>query len=62
VGDNIDTMKKNTETLINAGKKVGIQNKYTWSRNIRRENEVYVAVSSTECRSTSGHKNSKQIV
>jgi hypothetical protein len=39
LGDNIDTIKKNMETLI-----------------------VYVAISSPECRSKSGHKNSKQIV
>jgi hypothetical protein len=30
LGDNIDTMKKNTETLINASKKVGLE------RNIKK--------------------------
>jgi hypothetical protein len=39
LGDNIDTIKKSTETLIDASKEVGL-----------------------ECRSKSGHKNSKQIV
>jgi hypothetical protein len=42
LGNNIDTIKKNTKT------------------NKHRENNV--AVSSPECRSKSGHKNSKQIV
>jgi hypothetical protein len=40
LGDNIDTIKKNTEALI-------------WSRSKCRENEVYVAVSSPECRAKS---------
>jgi hypothetical protein len=44
LGDNIDTIKKNRETLIEASQ------------------EVYVAVLSLECRSKSGHKNSKQTV
>jgi hypothetical protein len=43
LGDNVDTVKKNTETLIDASKEV-----------------VYVAISSPECRSKSGHKNNKQ--
>jgi hypothetical protein len=49
LGDNIDTMKKNTEALTDA-------------RNRRRENQVYVAISSPACWSISGHKNSKQII
>jgi hypothetical protein len=49
--DNIDTIKKSIGTLIHG-----------WSRNKRRENQVYVAVLSLECRSKSGRKNSKQIV
>jgi hypothetical protein len=54
LGDNIDTIKKNAETLIDA--------KGSWSRNKYRESQVYVAISSPECRSKSGYKNSKQIV
>jgi hypothetical protein len=45
--------KENTETLIDAIKKVGLK------INVRKK---YVAVSLQECRSKSGHKNSKQIV
>jgi hypothetical protein len=55
LGDSIDTIKKNTETLIDASKG-------GWSRNKHRENQVYVAVLSAECRSKSGHKNRKHIV
>jgi predicted RND superfamily exporter protein len=54
LGDNIDTIKKNTEILIDASKEVGLE--------INVENSVYVAVSSPECRSKSAHKTSKQIV
>jgi hypothetical protein len=53
LGDNIDTIKKNTETLIDASKEVGLE---------KTKYYVYVAISSPECRSKSGHKNSKQIV
>jgi hypothetical protein len=53
--DDIDTIQKNKEILIDASKVV-------WSRNKCRENEVYVAVSSSVCRSKLGHKNSKQII
>jgi hypothetical protein len=49
--DNIDTIKKNTETLIDASKDVGLE-----------ISQVYVAISSSECRSKSGQKNRKQIV
>jgi hypothetical protein len=56
LGHNIDTIKKNTETLIDSSKE------RCWSRNKCRENQLYVAISSPECRSKLGHKNSKQIV
>jgi hypothetical protein len=52
--DNIDTINKNTETLIDASKE--------WSRSKHRENEVYVGVSGPECRAKSGYKNRKQII
>jgi hypothetical protein len=42
LGDNIDTIKKNTETLIDYNKKVGLE--------VIEEN---VAVSSSECRAKS---------
>jgi hypothetical protein len=54
LGDNIDTIKKNTGTLTDASKEVGLK--------INVEKTVYVAISSQECRSKSGHINSKQIV
>jgi hypothetical protein len=44
LGDNIDTIQKNTETLIDASKEVGLE------------------ITAPECRSKSGHKNSKQII
>jgi hypothetical protein len=50
LGHYIDTIKKNTYTLFDASKEVGL------------EIIIYVAISSPECRSKSGHKNSKQIV
>jgi hypothetical protein len=53
LGDNIDTIKRNTETLIDASKEY---------RNKLKENKVYVAVSSAEYRSKSVHKKSKQTV
>jgi hypothetical protein len=53
LGDNIDTIKKNTETLIDANKMVGLE------INVR-ENQVYVAILSPECRSKSGHKNTNR--
>jgi hypothetical protein len=55
LGDNIDTINKNTETLIDASKE-------GWSRSKRRENEVYVGVSGPECRLNSRNKNMKQII
>jgi hypothetical protein len=42
LGDNIDTIQKNTETLIDINKEVGL--------------EVYVAASSPECRAKSRYK------
>jgi hypothetical protein len=56
LGDNIDTTKTNMETLIDDSKEID------WSRNKCRENQVYAAISSPECRSRPEHKNSKQIV
>jgi hypothetical protein len=55
--DNIGTIKKNTETLIDASKDVGLE--------INVEKTMYdvcVAVCSPECRSNCGIKISKQIV
>jgi hypothetical protein len=52
--DNIDTIEKNTETLIDATKLASLE--------VNKENQVYVAISSPKCRSKSGHKNSKQVV
>jgi hypothetical protein len=60
LGDNIlvDTIKKNTEALNDAtsSKGVGLE------INIEKAKYLYVAVSSPECRSNSGHKSSKEIV
>jgi hypothetical protein len=55
LGDNIDTIKKNAETLIDASKEVGLE------INVEKT-KVYAAISSTQCRSESRCKNSKQIV
>jgi hypothetical protein len=55
LGDNIDIINKNTETLIDASKQVGLEV-------IRGENEVYVGVSGPECRPNSGNKNRKEII
>jgi hypothetical protein len=52
--DNIAAVKKNTETLIDCSKEVGLE--------INVEKKIYVAVSSLECRSKSEHKNSKHTV
>jgi hypothetical protein len=46
IGKNIDTINENTESLIDASKEVGLE------INV----EVYVAFSSTECRTKSIHK------
>jgi hypothetical protein len=45
LGYNINTIKRNRETLIHASKEVCLE--------INRENEVYVAVFSPECRGKS---------
>jgi ABC-type siderophore export system fused ATPase/permease subunit len=44
LGDNIDTIKKNTETLIDGSKEVGLQ------VNAEKTKYTYVTVSSPECR------------
>jgi hypothetical protein len=54
LGDNIDTIKNNTETLINANNRVGLE--------INIEKAEYMLPSSPECRSKLGHKNTKQII
>jgi hypothetical protein len=55
LGDNTDTIKKNTETLIDASKKVGLE--------IKVEKTKYMLLPChTECRSKLGHKDSKQII
>jgi hypothetical protein len=56
LGDNIDTVKKNTETLIDASKEAGLKT------NIEKTKYYMVFSSSPECRPKSGYKNSKQIV
>jgi hypothetical protein len=48
--DNIDTIKKNTETLIDSSKEVGL------------EINVKQTISSPKCGSKSRQKNSKQII
>jgi hypothetical protein len=42
LGDNIDTIKKNMETLIDASKEVGLE--------VNTEETKYVLLSSPECR------------
>jgi hypothetical protein len=46
-GDNIDTIKKNTETLIHASKEVGLE------VNTEKTKYIYVVASSPECRAKS---------
>jgi hypothetical protein len=50
LSNNIDTIKKNTETLIGASKEVGLE---VYTENTKY---VYGAVSSPECRAKSLHK------
>jgi hypothetical protein len=50
LGDKIDALNKNTETLIVANEEVGL------------EANVDVGVSGQECRSKLGNKNRKQII
>jgi hypothetical protein len=47
LGDNIETIKENTQTLIDTSKKVGLE------VNTERIKYVYVAVSSQKCRAIS---------
>jgi hypothetical protein len=55
LGDNINAIMKNIETLIDARNEV--------RQEIHVEQtKYYIAISSTECRSKSKHKNCKQIV
>jgi hypothetical protein len=55
LGDNIYTIKRNTETLIDASKEAGLE--------INVEKTKYMLSRlSPECKSKSEHKNSKQIV
>jgi hypothetical protein len=55
LGNNVDAIKKNTETFNDCSKEVGLE--------INVEKTKYMfAISSPECRSKSVHKNSKQIV
>jgi hypothetical protein len=54
LGENIDTIKKNTETLIVANKEVRLE--------INMEITKYMLLTSPECRSNSGPKNTKQVV
>jgi hypothetical protein len=49
--DNVDTLNKNRETLIDASKEVGLD--------INIDKTGYVSASSPECRSRPGHINSK---
>jgi retron-type reverse transcriptase len=55
LGDNINTIKKNITTIIDARKEVGLEISIG-------KTKLYVAISSPECRSKSEHENSKQIV
>jgi hypothetical protein len=52
LGGNVDLIKKNTETLIDASKGVGLE------VNKEKTKYVYIAVSSPECRAKLRHKNS----
>jgi hypothetical protein len=54
LGDNVDSIKKNTQTLSDASKEVGLE------INVEKTSTCYYTV--TGCRSKSGHKNSKQMV
>jgi hypothetical protein len=53
LGDNIYTIKKNTESLIDAGKKVGLE--------IIVEKTKHTAISSPECRSKWGYKKTDRL-
>jgi hypothetical protein len=65
IGDNIDTIKKNKEIVTDASKEVGLEINVEETKRMllsRHQNVGHVAISSPECRSNSGHKNSKQII
>jgi hypothetical protein len=49
LGDNIDTIKKNTDILIDASMEVGLE--------INVDKTKYMLLSSSECRSKSENKN-----
>jgi hypothetical protein len=53
LGDNIDNVKKNTETLIDFSKEIGLE--------INVQKTKYMLLSHPECRSEPEHKNCKQI-
>jgi hypothetical protein len=53
LGDNIDTIKENTENLIDANKEVGLE--------INIEKTKYMLLSCRQNVGKSGHKSSKQI-
>jgi hypothetical protein len=55
LGNNIDTVEKNAETIIDASKEVGLE------INAEKTKHMF-AISSSECKSKSGHKNSKQVI
>jgi hypothetical protein len=57
LGDNIDTINKNTEILIDVSKEVGLEISID-----KTKYDVYAAISSPERRSKSGYKNNKQII
>jgi hypothetical protein len=48
LGDNIDTINKNTQTLVGASKEVRLE--------VNAEKIIYITVSSLECRKKSRHK------
>jgi hypothetical protein len=54
LGDDIDTINNNTETLIETSKGVGLEIKV-------QKTKYMFTILSPECRSKSGHTNSKQI-
>jgi hypothetical protein len=55
LGDNIDITNKNTETLIDASKEVGLE------VNVEKTKHM-LGVSGPECRPNLGNKNRKQII
>jgi hypothetical protein len=54
LGDNIDTINKNTETLIDASKDVGLE--------VNVEKIKYMLVPHDKCRPKLGYKSRKQII